>query len=406
MWQDIKNVYHLIRGIIANSVYNYPSRKLKVIGITGTDGKTTTSALVYHILKSAGLKVSVITTVYAQIGDEVHDTGLHVTTPTSFTNQKMLKKAVDHGDEYFVLETTSHSLDQYRVWGIDFEIGIITNVSHEHLDYHKTYENYVKTKAILLQNSKYKIVNIDDQSFPLLTKYIPDKYFTYGLHKKADYNFDLSQKLKIKLADFNKYNYLAAYAACKILGVSDEKIFAAMKTYNLPPGRMETVYDKKFKVIVDFAHTPKAIDEALKSIKVHTKGRIIHVFGSAAQRDESKRPFMGESSGKYSDVTILTEEDCRNEDPVKIAKEIAAGLEKEDFKFTEPEDLGSKTRRYTILANRGDAIKKALQIVREGDVIVLTGKGHEKSLCRGNKEYPWSDREEVLKEMDKFGEVL
>lgn len=406
MWQQLKNIYHLFQGISANFINGYPSKKLHVIGITGTDGKTTTTALVYHILRSAGLKTSVISTVYAQIGDEVHDTGLHVTTPSSFAVQSLLKKAVDQGEEYFVMETTSHSLDQYRVYGVEYEIGVITNVSHEHLDYHKTYENYVKTKAILLQSAKKPIVNIDDQSFDHLKQYLPEGYLSYGLKNKATYNFDVTKKIERNLADFNKYNYLAAYAVCNLLGISDQKIFSAMKTYHLPPGRMEIVYNKKFTVIVDFAHTPKAIDEALKAIRARNKGGIIHIFGSAAKRDTAKRPLMGESSGKHADLTIITEEDYRDEDPVKIAEEVAVGIKKQRFTFVEPDNFGRKFKQYTIITDRAQAIKKALEIVRPGDVIVLTGKGHEKSLARGNVEFPWNDREQVFKQMEKFGKAL
>lgn len=402
MWRTIKNTFHLWQGILANFFHNYPSKRLKVIGVTGTDGKTTTTALIYHILKTSGYKTSVITTVYAQIGDTVYDTGLHVTTPSSFQIQKLLKKAVADGSEFFVLETTSHALDQHRVYGVQYEVGVITNITHEHLDYHKTYEKYVKAKVKLLQNSKNRILNIDDQSFPYIQKHIPQNFITYGLEKKADFQFDVSKKINQLLSDFNKYNYLAAFVVCKTLGLSDEQIFTAMKSYNLPPGRMENVYHHDFHVIVDFAHTPKAIHEALKTIQESYKGSIIHVFGSAAKRDESKRPFMGESSAKYADFTILTEEDYRNEDPVKIAKEIAVGLEKHGFQYSEPEKFGRFTKHYTILTDRLTAIKKALEIVKKGDVIVLTGKGHEKSLCRGNKEYPWDDKEQVLNEIGKL----
>lgn len=403
-FQTIKNIYHKGTSVIANVAYNNPSKKLKVIGVTGTDGKTTTSSLIYHILKSAGKKVSMVSTVYAQIGGKIYDTGLHVTTPSPFDVQKFLKLAVDHGDEYFVLETTSHALDQYRVGGTEFEIGVITNITHDHLDYHKTYENYVSAKTKLLTASKYPIINADDMSFPAITKILDKKYISYGLKQQADYQFDISQKLFIRLAEFNKYNYLAAYAACTQLGLSEDEILSAMPSYHLPPGRLELIHNNVFSVIVDFAHTAFALHEALKSIReeyVTGNGRLIHSFGAAGLRDHLKRPHMGEESGTFADLVILTEEDYRTEDPHKIAKEVAVGLKKKGFKEVLPADFGKESKTYTILVNRADAVQKAIQIAQEGDVIAFTGKGHEQSLCRENTEYHWNDKEELLNEILK-----
>lgn len=400
--QSLKNIYHYLNAIIANSVYHNPSQKLKVIGVTGTDGKTTTSSLIYHILKHAGKKVSMVSTVYAQIGGKIFDTGLHVTTPSPYQVQKFLKMAVDHGDEYFVLETTSHALDQYRVRGTFFEVGVITNITHDHLDYHKTYENYVKAKVKLLQAAKYPIVNADDISFKYIQRFFQrnKQLITYGLEKTADFQFDIAEKTHLSLAFFNKYNYLAAYVACKKLGLTDEQIFAALPTFHLPPGRLEMIHNNVFTVIVDFAHTAFALQAALRTIRreyVAGKGRLIHVFGAAGMRDRIKRPFMGEESGSFADLVIITEEDYRTEDPYAIAQEVAGGLEKKGFKMCGPEDFGQQNKMYTILVNRGDAVKKCMEIAREDDVIVFTGKGHERSLCRGTVEFEWNDKDELLK---------
>ena len=403
-FQDIKNLYHYGTAVIANAMYGNPSRKLKVIGVTGTDGKTTTTSLIYHILKTAGKKVSMVSTVYAQIGGKVYDTGFHVTTPSPFAVQNYLKLAVDHGDELFVLETTSHSLDQHRVGGVEFAIGVITNVTHEHLDYHKTYENYVRTKSILLQQAAYPLANVDDQSYELIKECVGDKLVTYGLQHKADFQFDISENLGIELAEFNKYNYLAAYAVCKQCGLSDEEIFTAMKTYVLPPGRLEVIYKNDITVIVDFAHTPHSLHVALDAIrKQHIKGngRLIHAFSCAAKRDEAKRPIMGEESATYADLTILTEEDYRDEDPVKINNEIAAGMLKKGWKEVLPDQFATESQCFAIIVDRQEAVKKAIEIAQPGDVIVFTGKGHEQSLCRGNKEYPWNDKESLLTELKK-----
>ena len=376
--QKLKNIYHLLQAIIANIFYGFPSRKLKVIGVTGTDGKTTTTHLIYHILKSAGKRVSMISTVYGKIGDKEYDIGLHTTTPDPFLVQKLLRKAVNHGDEYFVLETTSHALDQNRVYGIGFFIGVITNITHEHLDYHKTYEKYVKAKAKLLLNSKFCVINANDQSFNRLKQILKNKKVISYSSKDFKIIKDLSN-----LTDFNRYNYLAAYTVCKNCGMPGKEILAAMRTFKLPPGRMELVYNKDFKVIIDFAHTPNAFKNVLPEIrKLYLKknGRLIHVFGAAGLRDASKRSLMGKASSKYADVIILTEEDYRTEDPQVICSSIAQGIENKPV--------------FTII-NRQKAIKKAIQTARKNDVILLTGKSHEKSLCRGKKEFPWDERKAV-----------
>ncbi len=412
MKQSVKNIYHLLRALTANTYYKYPAKHLKIIGVTGTDGKTTTTSLIYHILKSSGKKVSMISSVYAKIGVEEHDIGFHVTSPDPFSTQKYLNMSYKAGDEFFVLETTSHALDQNRVWGIRFDVGVITNITHEHLDYHKTYENYVKTKARLLKYSKKMLINLDDQSYPLLRKYVESKLpssvsnlYTYGMDSKASFHEDMEVRTGMKLADFNKYNFLAAYGACKLLGLNDEEIISALKTFVFPPGRIDVVTKLPFTVIIDFAHTPNAIDAILKHVKdVYCKpgSRLIHVFSSAALRDESKRPFMGEASAKYADLVVLTEEDYRTEDPRKINREIAEGLKKHNFKEVNAVELGNETKSYSVIVDRAEAIEKAISIAKPGDVVIATGKGHEKSLCRGKIEYPWDEKKAVLSSLEKF----
>ncbi len=377
-FQKIKNYYHLIEAIIANFLYGFPSKKIKVIGVTGTDGKTTTTHLIAHILKENKKKASFISTVYAMIGNKVYDTGLHVTTPSSFMVQKFLSQAFKNGDEYFVLETTSHALDQNRVWGINYEIGVLTNVTHEHLDYHLNYQDYLKTKIKLLKMSKKSIINIDDFSYQYIKNQKINNKITYKKLQIIEKNFS-------DLTLFNKYNYSAAFVVCKELGVLEKDIIKAMKTFKLPKGRLEIVYDNHFQVIIDFAHTPNAFLNLLSEIKKRLKnnGRLIHIFGSAGLRDQTKRPLMGQNSSLYSDFIIITEEDFRTEKFEDIAKQIASGIK--------------KNKPYLIIKDRFEAIKKGILMAKKNDIVLITGKAHEKSLARGKKEYSWDEFKAVEK---------
>ena len=385
MLQKLKNLYHLFQAVLANLYYGFPSRRLKVIGVTGTDGKTTTTHLIYHILKSAGKKVSMVSSVYAKVGEKEFDIGFHVTTPDVFPLQKLLSESVKNKDEYFILETTSHALYQNRVFGIQFEVGVLTNVTHEHLDMHHTLDEYTKIKSLLLKQAKFAVANADDQSFNRLKRILKNKKVISYNSKDFKIIKDLSN-----LTDFNKYNYLAAYTVCNQLGLIKNNIIAAMKTFKLPQGRMELVYDKEFKVIIDFAHTPNAFENVLPEIrKLYLKknGRLIHIFGAAGLRDASKRPLMGKASNQYADVIILTEEDYRTEDPQVICRSIAQGI---------------TNRPVFTIIDRKKAIRKAMEMVKKNDVILLTGKSHEKSLCRGKIEYPWDEQKTVMQALDKL----
>ena len=386
MWQDIKNIYHFFISILANLIYGFPARSLTVIGVTGTDGKTTTSNIIYHILQNSKRSTSIISTVGASIGDKNYEVGFHVTTPSSFKLQSFLRKAKDKGSSYFVLEVTSHALDQNRVFGIPFKVGVLTNITNEHLDYHKTYEQYLKTKASLLKSSKVAIVNRDDRSYEKVLRIIRGhtRIISYGLSKKADVKPDLFNLEEFGMEEnFNKYNLLAAISACKVLGLKDDEIKKALKSFELPKGRLETVYDKEFRVVVDFAHTPNAFLQVLSSLKGKAKGRIIHVFGSAGKRDKKKRPEMGRLSSEFSDLIVLTSEDPRSEDPEEIMDQIERGIEKRE-----------KVRK---IANRRDAIRFAIQSAKPGDIVIVTGKSHEKSMNYGRGEEPWDEFEEVQK---------
>lgn len=387
-------------------MYGFPSRGLTVIGVTGTEGKTTTSNLIYHILHTAGKKVAVISTNGAIINGKEFDTGLHTTTPGGFALQAYLKQARKEKVDYVVLEISSHALDQYRAQGIKFTVGVITNVAHDHLDYHKTWENYVHAKARLLKKAQLAIVNKDDRSYHRLKKYElkhDKKVVTYGFKKDSEVNphmFPFRTKL---LGKFNKYNCLAAIAALRAIRIPDAKIRSGIATYMPPAGRQETVYNKDFKAVIDFATTEYSFDCALPAIHGDAKGRLIHVFGSAGQRDYTKRPMLGKVSAKHADIIILTAEDPRNESPEKIAGEIEAGVTDPSFehisyeRITKNAFVPQKGKKYVmVVPDRQEAIVYAMKIAARNDVVVMTGKGHEKSMNYGRGEQPWDEKEIAL----------
>lgn len=392
MWQEIKNIYHLMVAILANLIFFFPARGMKVIAVTGTDGKTTTVNLIYHILKCSGYKVSMVSSIAAVIDGKAYDTGFHVTTPASFSLQKFLRKAKNKKSEYFVLEVTSHAIDQNRISGIPIKVGVLTNVTNEHLDYHKTYDKYLKTKVKLLNKAEISVVNSDDSSYTLLSEAKNNKsqesWITYGLSDSSDYNpktFDISKARLV--GDFNKYNILAAVSAAKSLGVKDEVVKKALGSFHEPIGRVDYVYQKDFSIMIDFAHTPNAFEKILSTVRPITKGKIIHVFGSAGERDALKRPFLGEISSQYCDILVLTAEDPRSEDVNKIIAEIEVGIKKEQAEVIR-------------IPDRKEAIEAAVQMAKKDDLVLITGKAQEGSMTTDQQELPWDEFavvEEALK---------
>jgi len=410
--QQFKNIFHLLEALVASIYFGHPTNKIKVIGVTGTDGKTTTSHLIYHILQSCGHSVSLVSSIHAIIGGKVIDTGFHTTTPRAWNVQKLLKKAADTGSEYFILETTSHALSQNRVWGIEYEVSVLTNISHEHILYHKTFEEYMKSKLLLLLRSKSALLNRDhEDSYKPVSKVLNthNKLFkTFSVHDKTT-NYFWSEKKEIPLEGvFNHQNAMAAYSVCREIGISHEQIVQAISSFKLPMGRFDVIRTKPFTIIVDFAHTPAAIQQILETTakKFQKIGsRIIHVFGAASERDDAKRPLMGEASGQFSTIAVLTEEDYRHENVHMICESIALGLQRKGFEYRTPQSVTQKTNKksYVIIPNRQKAIQFAISVARKGDIIIATGKSHEKSLNRGGTEYVWSEYNafnEALKDYD------
>ncbi len=383
MWQKIKNIYHFLTAFLATIYFHFPSKELTVIGVTGTDGKTTTVNIIYHILKSAGFKVSMVSSVNAQIGTKSYDTGFHVTTPSPWQIQKYLRRAVNSGSKYFVLEATSHGLDQNRLAFVNFEVAVLTNITQDHFDYHKNWQNYALAKEKLFKKAKIAILNLDDnKSFSFLKEKLKGDVISYSKNGKTDINLE-SYPVKTPIpGDFNLENALAAAAVCHVLKIGKRAMLKSLKNFPGVAGRLEEInLEQPFKVVVDFAHTPNAQEQVLKTLKSKYPGsRLITVFGAAGKRDSSKRPIMGKIASNYADVIILTAEDPRDEEVANICAEIASGI------HNKKENIN-----LFIIDDRKIAIKKAISLAKTDDVVVLLGKGHEKSMAYGKKEYLWDE---------------
>ncbi len=382
MWQQVKNYYHLFQALLAAIIFNFPSNKIKVIGVTGTDGKTTTVHMIYEILKESGQKVSMVSSVGAKIGSKTYDTGFHVTTPSSFQIQKYLRKAQDAGHKYFILETTSHGLNQNRLAYVNFEIGVLTNITHDHLDYHGTWGNYAASKAKLFKNVAYSILNLDDdKSFSFLQNKASGQIISYGIKNGADVNLK-NFPLKLKIGgNYNLENALASATAALALGISKQKIARALAKFSHISGRMEEVnLRQNFRVVIDFAHTPNGLLQALKALKPQRPGRLIAVFGAAGQRDKTKRPIMGSVAAENANIIILTAEDPRNDSALDSARERKRGIKNK----TEGKNL-------FVIEDREKAIGYAINLAVKNDTVGIFGKGHEKSMAYGLKETPWDE---------------
>ncbi len=399
---------------LSASFFNFPARRMTMIGVTGTDGKTTTASLIYEILLSAGIWAGMVSTVNAVIGDEVLDTGFHVTTPESPDVQRYLYRMTAAGLTHAVLESTSHGLAQHRVTACDFDIGVVTNITHEHLDYHGSYEAYRSAKARLFQslaqtpekptrNPRLAVLNLDDQSYPYLHEVTSVRQVSYSLSPGADLwaedvRYDSAgmhftavgpgfrQPVDSSLiGSYNVSNVLAALGAT-IMGLNVPPEVAAQGVAHLRavPGRMERIdLGQNFIAIVDFAHTPNALRSVLTTVRELTGGRVLAVFGSAGLRDREKRRMMAEVSAELADVTFLTAEDPRTESLDEILTEMASAAEAGG---------AVEGEGFFRVSDRGEAILKAVQMARPGDVVIACGKGHEQSMCFGETEYPWDDR--------------
>ena len=400
--------YHFSQAVFGGLKFGFPAKKLRVIGVTGTNGKTTTCFMIWKMLNEAGHKTGIMTTVGWGV-EKLEPELNHMTTVDSITLNKRMKKIVESGVEFLVLETTSHAMAQFRTLGIPIEIAVMTNVTHEHLDYHKTFENYRKAKCKLFKKAKFGVLNADDKSAKYFEKSVgKGNFVTYGIEKgkkKAgriklgvsgvEYECD-GMRIRTKIPGrFNVYNSLAAVCVGEKLGLLKDEIEKGIFALESVEGRMNRIEEgQDFSVIVDYAHTPDALEKVFESIG-KVSGRIISVHGGAGRRDETTREPRGEILGKNSDVVIVTEDDSRDEDPGKIAEQFALGGEK-----------AGKVRGKNLFIeiDREKAIEMALKMAKKGDLVLLLGKGHEKTILRKEGPVPFEDIKvatKILKKLNK-----
>ena len=399
---------------LAAAWYGHPAREMVMIGITGTDGKTTTAMMIFDILRRAELAVGMISTVSAKIGAETLDTGLHVTTPDPMDLQALLRQMADEGLTHCVLEATSHGLAQHRVAACEFDVGVVTNITHEHLDFHGSFDAYREAKGRLISGlsqsstkpgalEKSAVLNLDDESYSFLEPLAQVRKVTYGFESDANVRgsalaagpdgLQLSiesgeQTANIEtsmIGGYNAENVLAAFATVvEVLGIDADVAQTALSDFEGVPGRLEKIdLEQDFLAIVDFAHTPNALKQALTAARSLTNGRVISVFGSAGLRDQAKRRMMTEISAELADLSILTAEDPRTEPLDDILEEMAEGALSKG---------GVEDATFWRVPDRGDALRRAVELARPGDLVIACGKGHEQSMCFGETEYPWDER--------------
>jgi len=388
--------YHFGLAFLSALIYSFSSKKLKVIGVTGTKGKSTVVELAGVILENAGYKVASVSSIKFKIDKKEWPNKLKMTMPGRFKLQGFLRKAVKAGCQYAILEVTSEGILQHRQKFIDFDIALFTNLSPEHIERHGSFEKYRQAKGKLFQATKnIHVINIDDENAEYFLQFPAKKKYTYGLNKGDINNKDLQLNLQL-IGNFNIYNALAAICAGMSQGVDLETSKKALEKVRGIPGRMETVIEKPFKVIVDYAHTPDSLEKVYQTLKTNNyklkTARMICVLGACGGgRDKWKRPKMGEIAAKYCDKIILTDEDPYDENPMEIIKQVAEGAE--NIGINQPHQ--HKSAVYKIL-DRREAIRKSLELARPGDAVIITGKGCEPWMCLANgKKIPWDDKKIV-----------
>lgn len=398
--------------------FDYPANRMRMVGVTGTNGKTTTTHMIRHILKAQGFKVGVIGTVHIMIGDISYP--IHNTTPDVVDLQHILHQMVQENVEYCVMEVSSHALALGRVSGVEFDTAVFTNLTQDHLDFHKTFENYLAAKCKLFEQvsapnqvkaNKGAVINIDDTYGHRVIEKTTAPTITYSTLGKGTLNASdvhMSTKMSQYTVSyngesypvsmnttglFNVYNTLAAIGACLQEGISMEAIDTALKTFSSVPGRFELIEaGQDFAVVVDYAHTPDGLENILKTAKAIKENRIILVFGCGGDRDATKRPIMGRIAAEYGDKIYVTSDNPRTEDPVQIVKDVEAGVR---------EALRDGTS-YEVIVDRREAINHAIHDAKAGDIVIIAGKGHENYQILKNETIHFDDREEARKALKEI----
>ena len=393
-------------GVIASNFYGNPSHELKVVGVTGTNGKTTIATLLYDLVQSMGHKAGLISTVVYKVGArEIVSTH---TTPDAIRLNAMMREMVDEGCEYCFMECSSHAIVQHRIGGLRFVGGLFTNITHEHLDFHKTFAEYIRAKKSFfdaLPKSAFALVNCDDRNGEVMLQNTKASRHTLSLQKMADFRAKVVEmmaegmELRIDskevwvqfLGRFNAYNLLTVYGAAVLLGFDKDVVLEHLSMLRPVSGRFETVIAKDgTTAVVDFAHTPDALENIIKTIDELRQGgqRLIVVCGCGGDRDKTKRPVMGGMAAKMADVAIFTSDNPRTEDPEQILREMEAGVESGD--------------KYLKITDRHEAIKTAVMLAEPRDIILLAGKGHEDYQIIGTEKHHFNDKEEVREWFEKF----
>ncbi|MCR5783425.1 MAG: UDP-N-acetylmuramoyl-L-alanyl-D-glutamate--2,6-diaminopimelate ligase [Clostridia bacterium] len=384
-------------SLMCANLYGNPQRRMKFIAVTGTNGKTTTTFMLHHILEKNGHKTGLIGTVCNMAGDKVFDAAL--TTPKPFELYSLLSQMALEGCEYCVMELSSQALEQRRAVGLDLEVGIFSNLTQDHLDYHGTIENYAAAKAVMFAQSEISVLNIDDPAYGIMAEKAK-KYVTYSENGNADYRientvcsdshieYDLVHAgayvhFRLNVAGaFNVYNSAAAAAALNEAGISLERSAAALEDFPGVKGRIELVpTDTSYRVFIDYAHSPDGLVNILTSLRKIARGRIITVFGCGGDRDKTKRPKMGRIVADLSDVAVVTSDNPRTEDPDAIIKDILEGI--------------NTDKPVIVNSDRTSAIREAMNEAKPGDIVLLAGKGHETYQIRGTVKYHYDEREIV-----------
>lgn len=395
-------------GIIASNFYGNPSEKLKLTGVTGTNGKTTTATLLYQLFSRLGYRAGLISTVENRIADQVIP-ATH-TTPDPIQLNYLLRKMADESCTHVFMEVSSHAVDQERIAGLKFAGAIFTNITHDHLDYHKTFENYIKAKKKFfddLPSDAFALVNADDKRGMVMLQNTKASKYTFGLKKMVDYKAKIMTnsieglELEINgksvwfkmIGDFNAYNLTGVFGAAVLLGEEADEVLTQLSLLKGAPGRFELVMPgSKFTAIVDYAHTPDALKNVLETIAEFRTGteQVITVVGCGGNRDKTKRPLMASIACKLSDKVFLTSDNPRDEDPMEIIREMQTGV------------TPTEARKTLVIADREEAIKTACMMAREKDIILIAGKGHEDYQEIKGVKHPFDDRKVVERMMQLF----